>query len=164
MGALTSNLDSIIPANNFGNGNPSMDSSWTYQPETSFNDLVGCPLNGDWTIFVQDNLSLDDGWIFEWSVTFDTSYYAVGVSYENFPDTSWWSADPTILFGFTDTSIIVLPQDTGLVSYTFNVMNDYGCVSDTTVSFVVDAPATNIEVTSDYNLSLIHISEPTRPY
>ena len=65
LGPLTSNLDSIIPANNFGNGNPSMDSSWTYQPESSFNELVGCPLNGDWTIFVQDNLGVDDGWIFE---------------------------------------------------------------------------------------------------
>ncbi len=45
----------------------------TYTPTQSFNGFIGCPLNGNWTITVTDNLSIDDGFIFDWSLTFGGS-------------------------------------------------------------------------------------------
>ena len=42
----------------------------TYSPETTFANFTGCPVNGTWTIFVQDNLGIDDGYIFEWGSLF----------------------------------------------------------------------------------------------
>jgi subtilisin-like proprotein convertase family protein len=39
----------------------------SYEP---FSDLIGVPLNGDWTIWVKDHLPQDNGWIFNWSIVF----------------------------------------------------------------------------------------------
>ena len=39
----------------------------SYEP---FSDLVGVPLNGDWTIWVMDHLPQDNGWIFSWNIVF----------------------------------------------------------------------------------------------
>lgn len=47
----------------------------SYMPAQSFAGLVGCPLNGDWTITVTDNLAIDNGYIFSWLINFDPSVY-----------------------------------------------------------------------------------------
>ncbi len=39
-----------------------------YHPDQSFSNLVGCPLNGRWTIEVIDAYSSDNGYIFEWEM------------------------------------------------------------------------------------------------
>ncbi|MBN2669925.1 MAG: PKD domain-containing protein [Bacteroidales bacterium] len=41
----------------------------SYEPYGTFADLVGCPLNGEWTIEVCDNWAIDDGYIFSWFMT-----------------------------------------------------------------------------------------------
>ena len=137
LGPITSNLGNTIPAPNFGNNGPSINPDDVYQPESSFNTLVGCPVNGNWTIFVQDNLGIDDGYIFEWGLFFDASYFPGLGSYQTSADTSWWNADPTIISGQNDTSIVVQPLATGTYSYIFNIVDDFGCPFDTTVSFTV---------------------------
>ena len=139
LGPLTQNLGNTIPAPNFGLNGPSINPDDVYAPESSFNSLVGCPVNGNWTIFVQDNLGIDDGYIFEWGLFFDASYFPGLGSYQTSADTSWWNNDPTIISGQNDTSIVVQPQSTGTYSYVFNVEDDFGCAYDTTVSFTVTA-------------------------
>lgn len=43
-----------------------------YQPNGSvMNDLVGCTLNGEWTIRAIDDWGIDNGYIFEWAVSFN---------------------------------------------------------------------------------------------
>ena len=42
----------------------------TYLPATPLTALEGCPLNGAWTIRVQDNLYQDNGWLFLWNINF----------------------------------------------------------------------------------------------
>jgi subtilisin-like proprotein convertase family protein len=44
-----------------------------YQPVQSFNNLVGCPLNGNWTIQVTDNIAADNGYIFNWDINFNVA-------------------------------------------------------------------------------------------
>ncbi len=139
IGPITQNWGNTIPAPNYGNGNPSVDPSNTYQPESSFATLAGCPVNGNWTIFVQDNLSIDDGYIFEWGLFFDASYFPGIGSYQTTADTSWWNNDPTIISDQNDTLIVVQPDQIGTYSYVFNVEDNYGCPYDTTVSFTVIA-------------------------
>jgi subtilisin-like proprotein convertase family protein len=136
-GSITDNLGNTIPAPNFGNNGPSIDPNVVYQPEDSFNSLIGCPVNGNWTIFVQDNIGIDDGYIFEWGLFFDASYFPGLGSYQTSADTSWWTEDPTIISGMNDTLIEVQPDAVGTYSYTFNVTDDFGCPFDTTVSFTV---------------------------
>jgi hypothetical protein len=44
-----------------------------YQSSQPLSAFVGCPLNGPWTIRVEDRWGIDNGFIFEWSVRFDAS-------------------------------------------------------------------------------------------
>lgn len=40
-----------------------------YHPDQSFSNLIGCPVNGQWTIEVIDAYSQDNGYIFEWEMS-----------------------------------------------------------------------------------------------
>jgi hypothetical protein len=42
-----------------------------YHPFQSYDDLVGCTLDGDWTIKVTDLWAVDNGFIFSWKIKFD---------------------------------------------------------------------------------------------
>jgi uncharacterized repeat protein (TIGR01451 family) len=42
----------------------------SYTSFQALSDLIGCPLNGDWTITVTDHMSVDDGYIFNWGINF----------------------------------------------------------------------------------------------
>ena len=50
--------DTFVPAGTYSSVNP-------------LTGLLGSPLNGDWTIRIVDNIGQDNGYIFEWSITFD---------------------------------------------------------------------------------------------
>jgi subtilisin-like proprotein convertase family protein len=111
----------------------------TYSPETTFANFTGCPVNGTWTIFVQDNLAVDDGYIFEWGLYFDASYFPGIGNYQNTVQSSFWSPDPTIISSQNDTLIIVQPSTAGVSGYTFNIIDDFGCPYDTTINITVQA-------------------------
>ena len=57
--------------------------SGDYQSSEPLDAFVGCPLNGDWTIRVEDRWGIDNGFIFRWSVRFDPS---IVEDCENWPD------------------------------------------------------------------------------
>ncbi|TNF32374.1 MAG: hypothetical protein EP314_00105, partial [Bacteroidetes bacterium] len=40
----------------------------TYASVDPLSGLLGCPLNGDWTITITDNFSIDNGFVFDWSI------------------------------------------------------------------------------------------------
>lgn len=42
----------------------------SYTPFQSFSNLIGVPINGNWTITVTDNIPNNNGWIFDWSISF----------------------------------------------------------------------------------------------
>lgn len=144
-GSMTANLTNTVAVTSQPplSAGTSIDPSDTYQPETAFSTFTGCPINGVWTIHVQDNLGIDDGYIFEWGLFFDASFFPGLGSYQTEADTSWWSADPTIISGQTDTVLVVQPNQVGTYGYTFNVIDNFGCHYDTTVAFVV-LPLANI--------------------
>lgn len=143
IGPMTQNLGNTVPVAfvagtpNLSAGN-SMDPSNTYAPEITFANFAGCPVNGNWTIFVQDNLGQDDGYIFEWGLYFDGTYFGES-NYQNTITTSFWSPDPTIISNQNDTSIVVQPNVTGISSYTLNIVDDFGCPYDTTFNLYVQA-------------------------
>ncbi|MBL6660764.1 MAG: T9SS type A sorting domain-containing protein [Crocinitomicaceae bacterium] len=145
LGPMSQNWGNTIPALNFGNGNPSVDPTYVYAPESSFAGFAGCPFNGEWTLFVQDNLSIDDGHIFGWGLDF----YAPNVeisNYQNTVDSAWWSTNVTIIENIGDTALIVAPE-TNNASYTFNVMDDFGCAHDTTVMVAINDISAALDVT-----------------
>jgi gliding motility-associated-like protein len=118
-------------------GGQSMNPNGIYLPEQDFSTFAGCPINGTWTIIVQDNLTIDDGYIFEWGLFFDPSFFPGLAGYQNIIVDENWVDDPTIVAGQNDTSIVVQPDTSGLYNYTYEVTDDFGCDYDTTVNFYV---------------------------
>ncbi|MFK7807489.1 MAG: proprotein convertase P-domain-containing protein [Saprospiraceae bacterium] len=112
-----------------------------YNPFESFDNFLGCPLNGEWTIEVCDQWASDNGFIFEWSVNFDQSLFP---SIETFTPQiiDWtWDNNPSIFYtSATNDSIIASPQNAGSASYTFNITDDFGCTYNTFVTIPVLPP------------------------
>jgi hypothetical protein len=46
-----------------------------YQPVTNMSNLIGCPLDGDWTLEITDNSGQDDGYVFMWGINFNSGVY-----------------------------------------------------------------------------------------
>lgn len=120
-------------------GFQTMNPNGVYLPDGNFNNFAGCPVNGNWTITVRDNQGIDDGYIFQWGLYFNSSLYPESETYQNTVTTSWWSPDPSIISGMNDTSIVVQPGQVGNFGYTFNVTDNFGCHYDTTVNINVVA-------------------------
>lgn len=107
-----------------------------YRPFQSFENLEGCPLNGEWTIIVQDLWAVDNGWIFEWGINFNPEIYP---RLERFTvplvDLSWQN-NPSYLYHSKDSIADILPF-AGSESYTLSVLDEFGCTTDTTINVVV---------------------------
>jgi gliding motility-associated-like protein len=125
--------------------------SGTYEASGDLCDLVGCPLNGEWTFSVTDNLAIDNGYIFQWGITFDPSLYpdvttftpTIGAG----PDSSYWMVSgPNAGNGtqwITDVSadgdaISITPEEAGVYNYTYVVLNNFGCQFDTTITVTIE--------------------------
>ena len=114
-------------------------------PEGNYNsfdpmsDLLGCPLNGAWTISVQDLWGIDNGFIFEWSIEFESSLYPnIETFTPQIVDYSWGD-NPSIFFQ-TNDSISAAPQNAGTANYTFEIMDNFGCTYDTSIFITVLPP------------------------
>ena len=46
-----------------------------YQAVDGFDALIGTPLNGDWTISVQDRYGADNGFILSWTAKFNPDIF-----------------------------------------------------------------------------------------
>ncbi len=118
--------------------------------------LTGSPINGTWSLNIQDNASLDDGTLCGWSMTFpescqrtlDTCVYVCVDTIMNKP--TWISATTNgniCSETFTGTnqtgtfSAIVAPTATGAHNYSAVVTDCYGC--SRTVSTTVKVGGNN---------------------
>lgn len=105
----------------------------SYEP---LSDLLGCPLNGQWTIHVEDLWEIDNGFIFSWGINFDPSLYPdIEVFSPDLVDYAWVS-NPTIFYQDQD-SIAASPQNAGLANYEFTVTDEFGCNYDTSINITV---------------------------
>ncbi len=131
--ATTVPVGGVTPGNSVPSG--------TYQSDYDMCDLVGCPLNGDWTFNVVDNLAIDNGYIFAWGINFNPTLFpdittftpVIGLQ----SDSSWWEG-PNIVSTSADGNILEVTYDTpGFYEYTYYATNNFGCTFDTTI--VVEA-------------------------
>ena len=97
-----------------------------YKPVDSFNNLIGSPLNGNWTLVITDYLGIDDGYIFSWGINFDNSILPTDYSFTPTIQSSNWAPDPSIV-ATTGSTITVTPTTVGTNCYTYNVTDNFGC-------------------------------------
>ncbi len=118
-------------------GFDAMNPNGIYIPEETFNRFIGCPIKGNWTISVSDNVSGDDGYIFDWGIMFNSNSFPNIEHYQNTLKKSEWVLDPqgAITNNSQDTTFIT-PKILGANTYNYTVMTDYGCTGkgyDTTI-------------------------------
>jgi subtilisin-like proprotein convertase family protein len=99
-----------------------------YMPVQPFTNLIGCPLNGNWTISVTDNLNLDNGYISTWDINFNPT---IPVASGSFTPTTvsqgWVSTSGLTSTGATTAS--VTPVALGQNCYTYSATNNFGCTT-----------------------------------
>jgi len=134
-----------IPSVNNGFGNCLIPG--TYESLNPLSGLVGCPLNGTWTLEFCDLWGADDGFVCDFSVNFDPSLYPAISTFTPIIgdqcDSSFWTGTALATSFITSSStdcnqICITPTQTGLFDYTFNVTDDYGCTYDSTWTVTVN--------------------------
>ncbi len=112
------------PTSNCGTPSSPSINAGNYMPVQPFTNLIGCPLNGNWTIQVTDNLAADNGYIFNWDVNFTVPPAAGGFT----PTiaSQGWNTNPTLTSTGTTTATVT-PTTTGSNCYTYSVTDNFGC-------------------------------------
>ena len=126
---------------NGNNDNNNIVNSGIYQPVGDLCDLVGCPLNGEWTFTITDNYAIDNGYIFEWGLDFAPELFPDVTTFTPIvglgPDSTWWEG-PNIVNTSSDGNTIQTNYTTpGDYNYTFFATNNFGCTFDTTITVEV---------------------------
>lgn len=109
--------------------------SGSYQSYDSFSNLIGCPLNGTWTLMITDNLAVDNGYIFGWSVNFDPALYPNQIGFTPQVVDTYWSIPDSIPGDVAQDSV-----HQGQNDFQFYVTDNFGCLWDTTIS-VMSTPS-----------------------
>ena len=95
-----------------------------YHPDGSFANLIGCPMNGTWSLEVMDGYSIDNGWMTEWEIALDPSLLPQDWSYQVLVDSAW-------VVGPGANGPTVIPDSAGQIKYTIYVQDELGCIYDT---------------------------------
>ncbi len=119
----TANNPGTLPAGNYS----------SFQPLTN---LLGCPLNGEWTLAVEDRWGADNGFIFNWSINFAPELFPRLETFTPEIVDYGWTYKPSII-AQTPSTITAVPVNAGTASYTFQVTDNFGCVYDTSVNITV---------------------------
>ncbi len=119
---------------------------WAYNPDTlpagdyssygPLTDLLGCPLNGEWTITVTDLWTRDNGWIFSWNLNLNPDLYPVQETFIPAITDYRWLDDSDIIQNSPDM-ISVSPSTAGTAGYIFEVTDEFGCVHQNAVGLPV---------------------------
>jgi gliding motility-associated-like protein len=145
--------DFINTAGNAASGN--IVDPGIYESEEDLCNFVGCPLNGEWTFSVSDNLGADDGYIFEWGIEWNPSLFPDVTTFTPIvgleSDSSFWEGPNILSTSANGNSIDILFDTPGTYEYTFFATNNFACTFDTTIVLeVVEGP----EITAGEDLFL----------
>ncbi len=123
-----------------------------YEPEGSFDDLIGCPLNGTWTLEICDIVGADDGYLFEFGIQFVSTLYPEILTFTpivgNGCDSSYWvNSSVFSSIGENCDWAIFNPSSPGNYTFEYEVVNDFGCVFNDEITIeVVDLPNFTLSV------------------
>lgn len=112
-----------------------------------FSSLIGCPLNGEWSIMVCDRLGQDNGYVFWWDMELSQSSSA-NWDYQVPIDTVMWTGPSFLDIGnTTNTSTVIAPpiDSVGIYKFGIHILDDFGCMWDTVTTLeVVQTPVVEL--------------------
>jgi gliding motility-associated-like protein len=114
-----------------------------YKSIDPLTNLLGCPLNGKWTLRIADKFPSDNGFLCSWGLSFNPNIIPQGITFtptfNNIsPDSTAWVSDASIVSTTTDgDAICAMPAAPGNKDYTYRVLNNFGCAYDTTITLRV---------------------------
>ena len=113
-----------------------------YHPFQDFSNLLGCPLNGTWTVQVCDSWALDNGYIFDWSLALSDDKLPNAWSYSIVTAGSELNCETgsiTHTVNPIDYSIEIDPQpgESG-TGCTITITDNIGCETTVDLPLVID--------------------------
>jgi len=112
-----------------------------YTADGDLSAWTNSPLNGNWTLTICDDAFIDDGYIFEWYISFDPLLYPDAVSFAPHigmgPDSTAWTGPDIVGTDPNGEIATVIPSEIGQYEYTYTAINDFGCSFDTTFTINV---------------------------
>lgn len=100
-----------------------------YAPAEDFTNLIGCPLNGTWSIEICDFWPADNGWVFSWNMDIcginnGSCEYKVNI------DSVLWFAEEPLSFRYKDSlNAYISANDTsGIFPMFLNIYDNFNCV------------------------------------
>lgn len=115
-----------------------------YLPEQSFNAFNGCPIDGNWTLTVIDNLGIDFVLVYDVQLSFgeaaDSPLSESFICESNNDDIYWIDQDGSIV----NDGVFTAPGTPGTYTYTSVIPNECGCEYTQEFDVVVSDPAVNI--------------------
>lgn len=112
-----------------------------------FAPLIGCPLNGEWSIRVCDTWGADNGYVFWWDMELGQSSSA-NWDYQVPVDSVLWTGPSFFDIGnTTNTSTVIAPpiDSVGVYEFGIHILDDFGCMWDTVTTLeVVQTPVVEL--------------------
>jgi len=129
--------------------------SGTYEANGNLCNLVGCPLNGDWTIHIEDNFSSSNGYLFSWGLDLGENLFTSLPTFTPTTVSSFWTGP--FISGSGQGAVFTANNPTlGTFDYSYNVVTNYGCTFDSTIAITYHDPAV-ITAGPDKNYTCIPI-------
>ena len=142
-----------------------------YGPYESMSSLIGCPINGTWSLHINDEISSDNGYLFDWGIVMENSinewsYMNTSTSSPSSSPSSYtlsdfsWSGNGidsvTTENGITTATAIPTVATGGNQEYTFSCSDNFGCSYDTTINIYVGRAIETPEIDMVVTDSLSH--------
>lgn len=123
----------------------------TYESVGNMGSLVGCPLNGTWTISFTDLWAIDNGFLCSWNINFNPALYPDLVQFtpviSSTSDSMFWSGTDIVLDPNNPSQASLTIDEPGSYDYSFTVIDNFGCTYDTTITVTV-TNAPEVEATA----------------
>lgn len=113
-----------------------------YSSVQPLSNLIGCPLNGDWTYQSTDLWGADNGFICSWALNFNPAIVpdvtTFTPSFGAGSDSSLWAGGTAPDFISANGDTVIFTADApGVYDFVYTVTDNFGCGYDTTITVTV---------------------------
>ncbi len=141
-----------------------------YRSSGSFSDLLGCPLNGTWTMRIVDGLGGDNGFYCTWAIHFNATdlpdlnppdLITMAPNVSTSCDSTFWTG-PDILPTVPCDPMVALPLSIGLFTYQITALDDFGCSrhDQHTIEVIDIVPEITGSTTPPFGISIPYAVQP----